>query len=176
MRYPTVANASQGTSSPATSVTKGRSSNSRLSAMFATSPTNGTTDETAFKNDALNLLLVGEIVDNQQVGNVNRDFASNGAPNYADVEKGSGGKPASAWTPNPASPGEGNDVNYSAMPAPPEGFGINPTNDLASVGGGAATSEGRNPKTSSTRMAAAIKDGKLTLASGKSPATLAAGG
>jgi hypothetical protein len=143
--------------------------------MFATSPTNGTTDETAFKNQALNLLLVGEVVDNQQIGNTSRDFASNGAPNYADVEKGAGGKPASAWTPNPASPGEGNDVNYASMPAPPEGFGTNPTNDLASVGGGAATSEGRNPKTSSTRMAAAIKDGKLNLASGKSPATLAAG-
>lgn len=175
MNYPTVANASQGTSSPATSVTKGRSSNARLSAMFTTSPTNGALDENAYKGTALNLLLVGEVVDNQQIGNVSRDFASNGAPNYADVEKGAGGKPASAWTPNPASPGEGNDVNYASMPAPPEGFGTNPTNDLASVGGGAATSEGRNPSTSSNRMAATIKDGKLTLVSGKSPATVSAG-
>ena len=118
---------------------------------------------------------VFEVVDNQQIGNVSRDFASNGAPNYADVEKGAGGKPASAWTPNPASPGEGNDVNYASMPAPPEGFGTNPTNDLASVGGGAATSEGRNPSTSSNRMAATIKDGKITLVSGKSPATVSAG-
>jgi hypothetical protein len=61
------------------------------------------------------------------------------------------------------------------MPAPPDGFGVNPTNDLASVGGGAATSEGRNPKTSSTRMAATIKDGKLSLIPGKSPATAAGG-
>ena len=175
MNYPTVANASQGTSSPATSVTKGRSSNTRLSSIFATSPTNGALDENAYKAQALNLLLVGEVVDNQQVGNVSRDFSANGAPSYADVEKGAGGKPASAWTPNPASPGEGNDVNYAAMTAPPDGFGVNPTNDLASVGGGAATSEGRNPKTSSTRMAATIKDGKLSLIPGKSPATAAGG-
>jgi hypothetical protein len=176
MNYPTIANASQGTSSPAKSVTKGRSSNARLSAMFTTSPTNGTLNEASYKTQALELLLSGEVVDNQQVGNTNRDFAENGAPNYADVSTGAGGKPASAWTPNPASPGEGNDVNYASMPAPPDGFGTNPTNDLASVGGGAATSEGRNPNTSSTRMSATIKDGKLSLVAGKSAATVSAGG
>jgi hypothetical protein len=175
MNYPTIKNASQGTSTSAKEVTGGRSSNARLGTMFSTSPLNSS-DENSYKNLALNLLLVGEVKDNQQIGTVNRDFASNGAPNYTDVKTGAGGSPASAWTPNPSSPGEGNDVNYAVQPDPPEGFGTNPTNDLANFGGGAATSEGRNPKTSSTRMAVSIKDGKLVLASGKSPATLASSG
>ena len=171
MNYPTIKNASQGTSTSAKEVVKGRSSNARLGTMFQSSPIN-VADENSYKSAALALLLDGEVKDNQQVGTVNRDFASNGAPTYADVKTGPGGDPASAWTPNPSSPGEGNDVNYKSMPAPPEGFGTNPTNDLASFGGGAATSEGRDPKKSSTRMSTTIKDGKLSLVAGKSPATV----
>ena len=65
-----------------------------------------------------------------------------GAPDYADVETGAGGLPASPWVPNPVSPGPS--MNASALPEAPAGFGQTP-------GGSAAGGQGSrlSPKTSS---------------------------
>ena len=47
-------------------------------------------------------------------------------PNYGEVETGGGGLPASAWVPNPVSPGAGS-VSPGDVGAPPEGFGTSPS-------------------------------------------------
>ena len=57
------------------------------------------------------------------------DYQTNGAPNYADVNAnntGGGGLPASAWVPNPMSPGPENGMDYSGQLPAPEGYGQTP--------------------------------------------------
>ena len=51
------------------------------------------------------------------------DYAVNGAPSYDDVATGGGGLPASAWVPNPMSPGEGNGVKPDKQLEAPTGYG-----------------------------------------------------
>ena len=54
------------------------------------------------------------------------DYANNGAPDIASIDKDGGGLPLpSGWVPNPTSPGVGS-MNPSDQPAPPEGFGKSP--------------------------------------------------
>ena len=65
-------------------------------------------------------------------GEFNRDYVD--APAYGDVETGGSGAPASAWVPNPTSPGAGS-VNPTDQPAPPDGFGTTP-NDQWGAGVG----------------------------------------
>lgn len=44
------------------------------------------------------------------------DMNYGGAPKFGDVVTGDGGKPSTAYTPNPASPGEGNGADPTKMP------------------------------------------------------------
>jgi hypothetical protein len=44
------------------------------------------------------------------------DMNYGGAPTFGDVVTGDAGKPATAYTPNPASPGEGNGADPTKMP------------------------------------------------------------
>lgn len=50
------------------------------------------------------------------------DYVQNGAPAYEDVATGGGGLPASAWVPNPMSPGDPELSPANQAPAP-EGYG-----------------------------------------------------
>tara|TARA_R100000808_G_scaffold25097_1_gene61917 strand:+ start:46250 stop:46774 length:525 start_codon:yes stop_codon:yes gene_type:complete len=70
-----------------------------------------------------------------------------GAPDMDNVKTGGGGDPASPYVPNPASPGPGS-TNPTDIPAPPEGFGQQPTN--GTFGKGAGT---ENPSKTSNAIA-----------------------
>jgi hypothetical protein len=144
---------------------KGDSDTSTLQTMFPQSPGLSLT-AADYKQTALALLLDGEVTENQLIGNYNRDYSGNGAPNYGDVPTGAGGLPASAWAPNPVSPGEGS-TNPSDMAAPPSGFGTTPTNGAHAGSSTAVTAEGRNPSASSTNMSTRVTTAEL----GQSPAT-----
>lgn len=157
----------------------GSSSTSNLQTMFPGAPGvadyAGTAGTAAYKQEALNLLLQGEVSSNLQTGAVDRDFGVNATddrrkpPVYDDVATGAGGLPASAWVPNPVSPGAGS-ADPRDQGAPPEGFGTTPTNSIANTGGSTdATQPGRDPSTSSTRMSHG-SEASLYVA-GQSPAT-----
>jgi len=163
--YPTIKTVGTRTRSP------GSSDTANLQSMFPQTPglADGdlpTSNASSYKKAALELLLDGEIVDNGQVGNYNRDFSGNGAPNYADVPTGGGGLPASAWVPNPVSPGEGS-VNPADMAAAPAGYGTVPTNGSHSGASTTVIAPDRNPSTASANMSATVDIPDL----GKSPAT-----
>jgi hypothetical protein len=49
------------------------------------------------------------------------------APEWAEIETGGEGKPASPWVPNPVSPGAGS-LNPSDVLPPPDDYGQNPSN------------------------------------------------
>jgi len=51
--------------------------------------------------------LDGSVTNGLGFNSFDRDYASNGAPDLADVETGGGGKPATPYVPNPSSPGPG---------------------------------------------------------------------
>ena len=149
----------------------GKSDSTTLQSMYPASPylvSVGltTSDAAKYKTEVLALLLNGVVEGNQQIGSYNRDYSGNGAPNYADVKTGAGGLPASPWVPNPVSPGEGS-VNPSDMGAPPEGFGLNPTNGSHAGSSTAVTAGNRNPSASSSNMSTINLPADL----GKSPAT-----
>lgn len=107
----------------------------RLQAMFPASPL-----YTDYKDEQIEALglkkLFTEDVTNDYFGTVSRNYANNNPPSYDDVETGGGGKPASAWSPNPASPLEG--VNRpDTIPDAPEGYGNIDSADNWGVGAGA---------------------------------------
>ena len=118
----------------------------------------GTAGAAAYKEIAQNLLLTGETSENLQAGTVDRDFGANASdsvrqpPTYGAVPTGGGGLPASAWVPNPISPGPGS-ADPADQAAAPAGYGTTPTNSLANLGSSTdVTQPGRDPKTSSDRM------------------------
>lgn len=155
----------------ATTRTKGGSDTATLQTMFPAAPglVSGdlpSADTAAYKTAALALLLDGAVTENLQIGSYNRDYSSNGAPDYADVPTGAGGLPASPWVPNPVSPGEGS-INPADMGAPPAGFGTTPTNGAHAGSSTAVTAEGRNPSTASSNMSSTVLPAEL----GQSPAT-----
>ena len=171
--YPTI-----NTVAPTTR-SKGSSDTTALQSMFPGTPGvadfGGTSGAEAYKQQALDILLKNEITDNLQTGAVDRDFGVNASdarrrpPNFEDVATGGGGLPASAWLPNPASPGAGS-VDPRDQPAPPAGVGITPTNSIANTGNSVDTTQpGRNPATSSQRMALGRESGPYV--AGQSPAT-----
>ena len=101
---------------------KGRHDSKHMSAIYAKSPIHSS-EMTAesIKELYQKLALDGEVNDaGHTFGILNRDYTD--APDYGDVETGGGGLPASAWVPNPASPGPGSQ-NPADQPAPPEGYG-----------------------------------------------------
>ena len=86
------------------------------------------------------------------------DFS--GAPDFGSVETGDGGKPASAFVPNPVSPGAGSQ-NASDIGAPPAGFGTAPNADVYGSGQGSTT----NPKDTSASISK-VKLNDYKIASG----------
>lgn len=100
-----------------------------LKQLFSTAPYHNDYTKDRVKKLAQALLLDGEVNDmGHTFGTFNRDYAANGAPNYADVETGGAGLPASAWVPNPASP-VGGPNNVTSIPEAPEGYGTTPADN-----------------------------------------------
>lgn len=107
----------------------------------------------------------------------NRDFTGAGAsipdgpPNYNDVKTGGGGLPATAFVPNPASPGEGNGVNAAALPEAKDFAAQISAKKPSTPGSGpAANEDARNPALTSAAMKTT-----LGLFLGKSPASVSKG-
>lgn len=145
-RYPTI--------QTVTSTTRGKGSSdtASLQSMFPGSP-GLSVDMIDFRNQNYDKLTDGEIVENQQVGNFSLDYT--GAPSYADVETGPGGLPASAWVPNPMSPGEGS-VNPADLGTAPAGYGTVPTNGAHAGSSTPVTAEERDPAVSSAYISGII--------------------
>ena len=100
-----------------------------LKQLFSTAPYHNDYTKDRVKALGQALLLDGEVNDmGHTFGTFNRDYAANGAPNYADVETGGAGLPASAWVPNPASP-VGGPNNVTSIPEAPEGYGTTPADN-----------------------------------------------
>ena len=100
-----------------------------LKQLFSTAPYHNDYTKDRVKKLAQALLLDGEVNDmGHTFGTFNIDYAANGAPNYADVETGGAGLPASAWVPNPASP-VGGPNNVTSIPEAPEGYGTTPADN-----------------------------------------------
>jgi hypothetical protein len=119
---------------PSTSESTGTNSTETTVSCFPASPIHmGEITDDERKASFEELVLAGEINDGGHTfGTLNRDFVD--APNYGDVETGAGGLPASAWAPNPVSPGPGS-LNPSDQAEAPSGFGETP-NDTWGVGVG----------------------------------------
>jgi hypothetical protein len=140
----------------------GHRSKSTLQQMFPGSPIHsGEIDNDFVKKQAEMLLLQGVVASSGGDWGFNpafdRDFTD--APDIpADVTAGGGGgEPATAWVPNPSSPGEGS-VSPTDMPAPPSdmrGGPDGPSNPFPASGGGATT----NP--SDTSLAISTKQDKI---------------
>ena len=114
---------------------KGSTSNTKLiKELFLGSPINNgsMTDESVTKFYQDNV-MDGIINDGgYYFGEFNTSYED--APSYKNVKTGGGGLPASAFVPNPVSPGEGSG-DPADLPSPPEGFGESP-NSIPFSGGG----------------------------------------
>lgn len=98
-----------------------------LKTMFASAPYFNDYTKEKVQEVSQSLLLDGEVNDmGHTFGTVNRDYVD--APDYADVETGGGGLPASAWSPNPASPTDGVN-NPGSIPEAPDGYGTVPADN-----------------------------------------------
>lgn len=101
---------------------KGHHDSKQMSTIFAASPihANELTPE-SIREMFQKLCLDGAVNDGGHTfGVLDRDYKD--APDYGDVATGGGGLPASAWVPNPVSPGPGSQ-NPANQPAPPDGYG-----------------------------------------------------
>ena len=126
----------------------GRAATNDLKSMFATSPINlGELTPEQIKAQYQAEVLDGVTNDGGHTfGEFAKDYS--GAPDYDDVPTGDGGAPASAFVPNPSSPGEGS-VNPSSQPKAPDGFGAVPSaTPFAGVG------SQLSPKASSEKISA----------------------
>lgn len=115
----------QGTVSPVITDRKlGSSATNDLKSMFNTSPLHDLTAE-EIREQYQKDVLDGITNDGGHTFN-EQNMAYVDAPNYEDVPTGGGGDPASAFVPNPSSPGEGS-VDPSSQPKAPDGFGETPS-------------------------------------------------
>ena len=95
--------------------------------MFSAAPYHNDYTKETVKALAQRELLDGEVNDmGHTFGTINRDYVD--APDYADVEIGGGGLPASAWVPNPSSPADGVN-NPGSIPEAPEDYGTTPADN-----------------------------------------------
>ena len=127
----------------------GSSSSKDLSSVFGTSPIVGSS-KTVTKDERKKFyqekVLNGKINDEGHTfGEFALDYSE--APDMKDVEVGDGGKPASAYVPNPTSPGEGS-ASPEDQGKAPDGYGKTP-NSTPFVGVGSQLS----PKASSEAIA-----------------------
>jgi hypothetical protein len=143
--------------------------------MFPQSPIHsGDIDNDSVKAQAEELLLQGVVASSGGDWGFNpafdRDFTD--APNIpADITTGGGGLPATAWVPNPSSPGEGS-VNPLEQPNPPadmRGGPGSPSNPFPASGGGAITNPSDTSLAISTKQDTILTVGQYIL--GNSSAT-----
>ena len=107
----------------------GKANYAALREMFGNTPYFNDYTKEEVKRLAQELMLDGEVNDQGHTfGTFNRDYDQNNPPNYADVETGGGGLPASPWVPNPASPTDGT-INPGSIPAAPDGYGQTPADN-----------------------------------------------
>lgn len=176
----------------------GKSNGANLEEFFVGTPAN-TVTATDYRAHALSLLRQGGYNDFPTSGPTSeaatisgggqtdwskftRDYTGGAAsdlttsqvpPTYADVPTGGGGLPASAWVPNPASPGAGKGADPLSIPAAPTGYGTIATNTLANnEGAGSDAATRKSPSASSTDMGSSADP---TLTMGLSPASVTAG-
>ena len=110
---------------PITDRTLGSSDSNALKKSYGSSPVFNEMTEESIRKQYQEEVLNGVINDGGHTfGTHNTDYKD--APDMKDVETGGGGKPASAYVPNPVSPGEGS-VDPSDQSDPPEGFGQAPS-------------------------------------------------
>jgi len=139
----------------------GSSNTEGLAATFPASPIHsGDLTRDSVEASGNDLLMQGTVQGGMGIPSYSRDFTGEdsgvSAPD-GDVETGAGGLPASAYVPNPASPGPGSQ-NPTDLPAPPEGFGQTPNGDTYGSGTGALT----NPA-DTTKIIASTKLGSFGL-------------
>ena len=115
-------------------------------------------DPAKLREKAVELLLRGTVQNGYGFSSFSRDYSD--APDYGAVETGGEGKPASAYVPNPASPGPGS-MNPADIPAAPEGYG---TTHAEQWGNGAGTdvspSASSNAMTSAESIHSSLEKGK----------------
>ena len=117
----------QQTVEPLTTVRdKGSSDTASLQAAFPASPIHqGEMTAESIRKQFQEEVIDGTVNDGGHTfGTFNRDYSE--APDMSEVETGGGGLPASAYVPNPTSPGPGS-VNATDQAEAPEGFGQNPS-------------------------------------------------
>lgn len=131
-----------------TTYEKGGSDTTVLNVVFNTSPLHSDDmSADAVRARYEELVLNGEVQNGYGFSSFSRDY--NGAPDYTEWE-GAVAAPASAWVPNPNSPGEGS-VNPNDKPTAPDGYGVTPSE--GAFGGGPSTT----PSETNTPQAAAQK-------------------
>lgn len=127
----------------------GSSNTETLVSSFPASPIhNGDLTRDSVQEEYEASAMTGVVKDGNGLPSYNRDFTGGSTSSLegfqvppdgtvADAGAG-GGAPASAYVPNPASPGPGSQ-NPSDLPAAPDGFGQSPNGDTYGVGTGALT-------------------------------------
>lgn len=94
--------------SAATDKPYGARNQANLQSIYPGSPIlNGDITDDERKDTYQAVALDGNVVNGLGFNSFNRDYASNGAPDFDDVQVGGGGLPATAFVPNPSSPGPG---------------------------------------------------------------------
>ncbi|MBK23581.1 MAG: hypothetical protein CME70_06200 [Halobacteriovorax sp.] len=122
----------------------GKSASQSMSDIYSSSPIHdGSLTKESVEDDYQKNVLDGTVNDQGHTfGVFSRDYAD--APDFGDVETGGGGLPASAWMPNPTSPGEGNGLDPTKQGEAPKGYGETPSDTW-----GSGVGSQLNPKTSS---------------------------
>jgi hypothetical protein len=126
----------------------GARSSANMSHLYAASPIHsGDMTDDSIKQQYQDIVLDGVINDEGHTfGTYDTDYAD--APSYDEVETGGSGLPASAWVPNPNSPGPGSQ-NPADQAEPPDGYGETPGDQW---GGGVGSQ--LSPKSSSEKSSA----------------------
>tara|TARA_R110000824_G_scaffold144738_3_gene312770 strand:+ start:336 stop:818 length:483 start_codon:yes stop_codon:yes gene_type:complete len=132
----------------------GDSSTELMTELYPNSPIhNGDLTRSSLQTLGNDLLIQGVVTNGFGIPSFSRDFTGQdsgvAAPDQ-DVATGAGGLPASAFVPNPASPGPGSQ-NPTDLPAAPAGFGETPNGDTYGSGAGALA----NPADTSKEIASA---------------------
>ena len=110
---------------PLTERGMGRAASNDLRSSYPQSPVYTELTEDSIREHYQEAVLDGEVNDGGHTfGVFNRDYTE--APDMGDVETGGEGKPASAFVPNPVSPGEGS-TDPSDQVKAPDGFGTTPS-------------------------------------------------
>jgi hypothetical protein len=86
----------------------GSRNESNMQAAFPTSPLyKDYNDDSVVKELYQSTVLDGTVTGGLGFANFNPEYTANGAPGFDNVDTGGEGKPATPYTPNPASPGAG---------------------------------------------------------------------